>query len=334
MIRILVFFTAAICAASLATAEPAPAPVCTGVDMFEELRGTDPQAYAKVNREAAAWINHEAILWKLEKPGAAPSYLFGTVHVSDPRVTTLSPAVETAFAAAKTVIVEVADLSDGAMSAAMVAAPESLAFSDGRSLEKLLTVSEYEKVKGIVAKNEMPPDAAAVVRPWLVSLLLAVSDCEKRQVAAGAVVLDDKITRLAKAQGKQLVGLETAPDQLKALSGINEDQQLQMLKASLYYADRLDDTLETILQMYLRRRMSAAIPLQTALAAKAGVPASAFEDFVAKLIVARNLRMLDGALPLVIQGGAFIAVGGLHLPGQQGLVALFRNAGVTVTAIE
>jgi uncharacterized protein len=48
----------------------------------------------------------------------------------------------------------------------------------------------------------------------------------------------------------------------------------------------------------------------------------------------RNLGMRDKALPLLAEGGAFIGVGALHLPGRQGLVALFREAGYTVTAVE
>jgi hypothetical protein len=34
------------------------------------------------------------------------------------------------------------------------------------------------------------------------------------------------------------------------------------------------------------------------------------------------------------EGGVFIAVGALHLTGKRGLVALMREAGYTVTAIE
>ena len=45
----------------------------------------------------------------------------------------------------------------------------------------------------------------------------------------------------------------------------------------------------------------------------------------------RNLRMRDAALPLLADGGAFIAVGALHLPGAIGLVELLRGAGFTVT---
>ena len=37
-------------------------------------------------------------------------------------------------------------------------------------------------------------------------------------------------------------------------------------------------------------------------------------------------------LPIIDKGNAFIAVGALHLPGEQGLVSLLKSRGYTITA--
>ncbi len=47
------------------------------------------------------------------------SYLFGTMHQSDPRIATLSPAVKDIIAQSKSVTLEVADLSETAVASAM-----------------------------------------------------------------------------------------------------------------------------------------------------------------------------------------------------------------------
>jgi uncharacterized protein YbaP (TraB family) len=44
--------------------------------------------------------------------------------------------------------------------------------------------------------------------------------------------------------------------------------------------------------------------------------------------------MRDKAVEALAEGGVLIAVGALHLPGKQGLVALFREAGYTLTPVE
>ncbi|MDG1406046.1 MAG: TraB/GumN family protein, partial [Planctomycetota bacterium] len=45
------------------------------------------------------------LLWKVTSENNT-SYLFGTMHVADPRVTTLAPAVEAAFAASDAIFTE------------------------------------------------------------------------------------------------------------------------------------------------------------------------------------------------------------------------------------
>jgi len=51
----------------------------------------------------AAAKNAGAILWKIEKEGRPASYLFGTVHLTDDRVTDLSPAVKAGLKEAKVI---------------------------------------------------------------------------------------------------------------------------------------------------------------------------------------------------------------------------------------
>ena len=43
--------------------------------------------------------------------------------------------------------------------------------------------------------------------------------------------------------------------------------------------------------------------------------------------------MAKRSAPIIDRGDAFIAVGALHLPGRDGLVARLRQAGYTVTAV-
>src|SRR5215467_11819184 len=71
----------------------AAADKCRGIDMLAETQAKDPETYAKIMSQAAATDNAGALLWKIERPGRAASYLFGTVHLTDERVTKLSPAV-------------------------------------------------------------------------------------------------------------------------------------------------------------------------------------------------------------------------------------------------
>lgn len=317
-----------------AAAKPGVITQCRGTDMLGELKEKAPELHQKMETAAGSVINTEAVLWKVEKDGRPTSYLFGTMHLSDNRLTTLTPATMDAIKASKTVALEIADLSDTAMAGAMAKATNQVIYSDGSSLKAKLTDDEYKGVQGIVQKAGMPGEFAEMFRPWIVSMMLATSDCERKNVAAGAPVLDTRVGDEAKKLNIPVVGLESIEQQLGALANVPDDQQIQMLKVGLKYVDRTDDMMETLVQMYLRRGLGAALPFQIALAAKHGVPETAFEGFKQSLLIVRNKRMMETAAPMFEKGGVMIAVGALHLSGETGLVALARNAGYAVTKIE
>jgi len=307
---------------------------CQGSDMLAETKVTNPEVYEQIMAEAAATENAGALLWKIERDGRPTSYLFGTVHLTDDRVTKLSPAVLSALKEAKAIALEVADLSENATATVIAQSAPLAIYSDGRRLDQMLTPSEYESVKNVVSRSGLPADLAALFKPWIVSMILSVSDCERTKVQQGERVLDMKIAEIGKSLGIPVVGLETIPDQLAALAAVPEKSQLDMLRVSLRFAHRMNDLMETLVQLYLDRRITAALPLQLAMARQAGVGEGAFAGFQQKLLTERNEKMISVAEPLLTQGGVFIAVGALHLPSKNGLVALLRQAGYTVTAVE
>ena len=237
--------------------------------MLAEMQTTSPELYKKVMEESKALPNTEAVFWKVEKPGVEPSYLFGTMHLSDPRISELSQKAKDAIGQSKSVTLEVADLSDKAVGDAMAKDRNLIVYADGsKSLKTQLSDDEYKKVEKVVSKSGMPAEFAGVLKPWLVSMLLATSDCERSQLAAGAKVLDLRVAAEAQKDGMTVGGLETVEDQLAALAAVPEDQQVAMLKVGLKYIDRADDMMETLVQMYVKRQIGAAMPFQLALAAE------------------------------------------------------------------
>ena len=308
---------------------------CRGQDMLSELQRDDPEAHARILAAAQATVNTEAVLWRIERDGiAGASYLLGTVHVTDPRVTALSAAAKSALAAAKSVVLEVADFSPEATAGAISRAAPLILYADGKRLDAQLTPAEFATVRSTLSAAGMPVEVGALFKPWIVYMILSVSDCERRKVQEGNLVLDMRIAEQARARGIPISGLESIDDQLAAMSAVPDDQQLQVLRATLKYAKRTDDLLETVLQLYLSRRMGAAVPFQMALAVKAGVDPGPLVAYQRELVVRRNHNMHRALLPMLDQGGVFVAVGALHLVGAEGLVALLRGSGYRVTAIE
>ncbi|MBZ9675342.1 TraB/GumN family protein [Mesorhizobium sp. ES1-1] len=309
-------------------------PACTGTDMLSALRDADPAAYRKAEAAAAATPNGKGLLWKLEKPGETPSYLFGTMHMTDPRVTTLPPAARKAYDAAGTIVIETTEvLDEQKMMAALFKEPDLMMFTDGTTLSSLLSADDAAAVNKALDSRGIPPATVAKMKPWMLSAMIALPACELARKAGGAPVLDVKLAEDAKASGKSVEGLETVADQLRAMASLPLAFHMKGLVDTLKLGDKVNDINETMIVLYQRGDTGMFWPLfRAAMPAEQDDPAgyAAFEE---AMITSRNKVMVDHAAPILAKGNAFIAVGALHLPGANGLVEDFRKAGYTVTAI-
>jgi uncharacterized protein YbaP (TraB family) len=324
-----VLLAACFAANAALAAERAP---CKGLNLLDKLAATDPARHARILAASDTLENGKAVFWKLEREGRAPSYLFGTVHLTDRRITRLSKEAKNALRGARTLLIENTDFSAAATSSAYASAMKSAVFHDGRSLDQLLSKDEFDNL--VRATGGIPPQLLKLYRPWMVSLMLSASTCERDRLRRGHDVLDMVIAKRARAGGTTVSGLESTVDQLGALAAVPDSEQIDILRANIALVGKSEDLRETMVQLYLARRIGALWHLQIALSEQAGVQASAYASFERIIIIERNRKMRDGALPHLEKGGAFIAVGALHLPGPTGLVRLFRDAGYTATPIE
>ncbi len=336
-------FAALLTVSSLAAAQLAPlqvpkeavaAPRCTGRDILAELREQQPAEWARIKEAADRTLNGRHIFWRIDGPKGPPSYLFGTIHLSDDRINALPVGVQLALQSAGKVVLEVADLSPKALAAAFAKSQGILVFADGRSLETLLTPEEKAIAREALTKAGIPAAALAAFKPWVVNMMLSLSDCERRRSAAGLQPLDLRLADNARGRGVPVAGLETLEDQLQALAAVPDTDQLTVLRAGLKLTERSDDVLETMVRSYLAREIGLILPMHELLWRQAGFEPKAFAAFLKQLVTKRNVRMRDAAVPLLAEGGAFVAVGALHLPGESGLVALLREAGYKVTPAE
>ncbi|RUM96222.1 polysaccharide biosynthesis protein GumN [Pseudaminobacter arsenicus] len=323
------FVVVAFMATSQARADDVPA--CTGSDLLAGLQQSDPALFDKIKAEAEATPNGKGLLWKVEKPGQAPSFLFGTMHMTDPRVVSLTPAAKQAFDTAGTVVIETTEILDQSkMMAAIMREPELTMFTDDTTLMSLLSPQDAEMVRKALDARGIPADSVAKMKPWMLSAMVALPACELARKAGGAPVLDIKLAEDAKAAGKSLEGLETIADQLRAMASLPLAFHMDGLVETLKLGKRMDDVVETMIVLYGSGETGMIWPLFDAVLPSDGEDGyAAFEE---TMITARNRVMAERAGPILARGNAFVAVGALHLPGADGLVELLRKQGYTLTA--
>ncbi len=190
----------------------AAAPGCSGADLLAALERDDPGLLQTIRQEAAATKNGEGLLWKLEGGGGPPSFLFGTMHMTDPRVTALKTAAAQALEASGTLVIETTDvLDESRMMAAVAAEPELMMFTDGTTLTSLLSPGDAAVVADALEERGIPPASVSRMKPWMLSAMVALPACEMARKAGGAPVLDVKLAKQASAAGKASRASKASP---------------------------------------------------------------------------------------------------------------------------
>ncbi|CAN5294848.1 TraB/GumN family protein [soil metagenome] len=310
-------------------------PPCSGKDLLAELQTKDAAAYGAILDEAKSIPNGDAILWKIESTAqTAPSYLYGTVHLTDPRATALSRDARAALDSARVVALELKEAVDrGELATAAMMHARLLAMPDGRNMWDLIPVEDEAVVR---ASPNMPPgraDAFAAYQPWVAAAALSVPLCEIHRQTAGLDALDATIGKRALAHHIPVEGLETLEEQLSVFAAMPLDLQARYLVATARFSGELDDYTETMVRLYLSRRMALLMPFARHAEPVDGDSLKIMAFVESDLVDKRNKVMLRRARPLIDGGKAFIAVGALHLPGKNGLVALLRDAGYKMTPV-
>lgn len=304
---------------------------CGGRDLLAQMKAEDPATYAKVLEEGDRIPNGKSVFWKIEKPGIAPSYLLGTMHVTDPRVLKMPPGADEALFEADTVVVESDEILDEKKGMASIFAnPDLTMFTDGRSLETLLSKDDVALLKDDLARRGIPLSAVSRMKPWMLMSAISLPSCERARAADKTAFLDKQIALNAASEGIPVKGLETFAEQLSTMAAIPIEFHMKSLIETIKLGKKMDDVFETMTELYLSGNVGLTIPLLKR-AAPDGADEAGYADFEELVVRQRNHHMAERVAPILAEGGAFVAVGALHLPDKEGLVELIRQQGYTVT---
>ncbi|MGM4912183.1 TraB/GumN family protein [Rhizobium sp. 768_B6_N1_8] len=307
---------------------------CTGKNLLTELQQNEPGRYAEAVKEADATPNGKGVFWKIEKPGLKTSWLLGTMHVTDPRVLNLPPRAQEAHDGADTVVIESDEILDEKKAtASLLMRPDLMMFTDGTTIEKLLSPQDYTRLEAGLKQRGIPLSAVSRMRPWMIASAVALPACEIARKAKGVQFLDQKIAADAAAEGKQVKGLETLAEQLQAMAELPIEFHLKSLIETLELGAKMNDVVETMTAIYLSGDIGMTMPMLKTVSPEGSDESSDYAAFEQRIILDRNKVMAERAAPILANGNVFMAVGALHLPGKDGVIELLRQQGFTVTAV-
>lgn len=320
---------------SNASAKPIPT-TCGASDVLKGLAASEPEAHSKIIAAGKTVPNGEGLLWKIEKPGVQPSYLFGTMHSTDPRLDRQVNRVRPLIARSRSVAVEISELVTPGLKdkASQEIALAGVARS-GNALEGLSPQANRSLVETALQARGITPERAQRFETWFLIVALSSPQCERERRALGLISVDEKIGLAGAKAGRNPIGLEKLEDQIAVLRQIGGFNPSIALIETARRIKQIADMRETMTQAYVGDRLGELTALSRLSEILSGeAPSVASSRFTRTLLDDRNSVMRDQSKPLIEAGGAFIAVGALHLPGEAGLVSLYRQAGYRVSVVK
>ena len=263
------------------------------------------------------------LLWQVEHDGAdQPSHVFGTIHSTDERVHDLPAEVEAAFADARSYHFEIdfsRMLEDGGLM--------RMFYLDGRRLPNKLDEGLWERTREAARAAGVPEQNLTLMKPWAVAIMVSVPQEDPTQV------LDYQLYERASAKGRPVAGLETVDEQIGIFDDLALETQIEMLERALEYFEdgRVDFVFERMIELYLERDLAGLANMAEENPALPGPDDQ--EALMRRLVDERNRILVTRMESALQEGGAFVAVGALHLPGENGIVRLLEARGYTVTSV-
>jgi uncharacterized protein len=255
-----------------------------------------------------------SLLWRIESPQGAVSHVFGTIHLQDSLVFHQRDTVLHILRSSETFIAEI--YLD---SMQQVMRPELMMLPKGRTIADLYTAEELAEIRAALSERLGPMAVIAErMKPAAIAALLMLEDMDG-QSSFGTV--DQFLWNEAKKAKMTMVGIEAVEEQLGVLDAMPPRLLLEVVR------DTSNDhrEIDALREAYGREDLEQIGELIDSV--------SAVEVFMQQLNDDRNLIMAERLVDHLDRGGAFIAIGTAHLPGEQGLLNLLRMQGYRVAAV-
>jgi hypothetical protein len=261
-----------------------------------------------------------ALLWEITgKDLKEPSYIFGTIHMI-PEADYFFPEVwKEKFLACKTLALEI-DINMSLMD--QVALAQKIMLPHGKSLADYMDSTEYRDFQTYILDSlhikKAKWNQMNKIKP-LFSMSLIYED-----LIPNLKTYETELNDMAKKNGIPTIGLETADYQIDILNKISIKDQIDMLTGDELAGNPVDE-LDKLIQVYKAQDINQMLLLYK--------EDEAMKAYEYDLLTKRNQNWIPKIIAAAKKGSTFVAVGAMHLPGDDGVLRLLESEGYTVKAI-
>jgi hypothetical protein len=260
-----------------------------------------------------------ALLWQISGKGlAAPSYLYGTIHMICPEDFLISDSIKSAFGAASKIYLEI-DMDDPSMALKTL----QLAMLKEGSLKDLMSREDYETLGRFMTDSiKMPLALFNKMKPFTLMSILYTRILPCSNVAS----FEQSFVSMAGQHKKEIRGLEKLEDQFAVFDQIPDTTEARMILDMVRDFDGQRKEFQKMVDAYKKRDLNTLAGLIE--------DAPDMKGYENLLLANRNRNWIPVMETAMKESSCFFGVGAGHLPGPEGVINLLRIAGYTVRAVE
>ncbi len=271
------------------------------------------------SKEAQAY--DQGLLFSITKDQYPTSFVFGTIHSGEPEILQLAEGVYASLDQSDQYVMEV--VLDGGT---MLSSIANLWLIDGRQLSDLIGETLYNQVLVTAQQAGIPEATFTYMKPWVVMMMFSLPPGNYENI------LDISLMKRALERKMKVLGLETVQEQFDVFELLSLDDQKKLLESALKNYPQLSKQYERLFQAYLDEDLARLQQIGQEQMQQG--EEQLVERLLDRLVDQRNQKMVDRLIPLLSQGKSFVAVGALHLPGENGILQLLQQRGFKISRIE
>ena len=275
-----------------------------------------------------------ALLWKISGNGLeTPSHILGTYHLNGVETFDAIPGARAALEASSQVVGEIvmSDMGDMATQLQLAAL-----MPEGESYRNMLSESDYEALDGGLKElMGVGLDQLGVLKPGMISMTLAIVLFAKAfpEVNIQAIVpMDNFVQNFATEKGWPIVAFETVDDQIHAMFDA-EPMKVQAESLACFMRS-IDYNVEATKKLKATYEAADLAALYNDSFNDANNPCPYSEAAKQAMLKGRNDKWLARLPEIMKAAPSFVAVGALHLAGEEGLLFQLDKMGYTVEAVK
>ena len=260
----------------------------------------------------------QGLLWKVSREGLPPSYVFGTIHVVERHVSEQLEQVRDLLAESEVFVMEaIPEPEDIALMRRM------MFFDDGTRLQDVISADLYTETLMVLSAYHLMENDAATMKPWAAYLTMSYP-------AEMGIVLDQQLLRLARSGEAATMGLESMEELGSVFNSLSLADQVRLLTDAVCHREILEGDFAKMISLYTEGDLAGLFSYGQRYSFDNN---TLYENLTEKILTLRNYRMVERMLPVLERGAAFIAMGALHLPGEEGVLTLLEQHDFEITRV-